>query len=91
MERRRAVSELLYLMACSRFKLLDVPLMQPLRPGVLGTEPKADDRLWGLTDIYSLEALELVRDHLLRMLDSTRLATRQAGALRLSLLPHRCA
>lgn len=86
-ERREAVAELLYLMVCSRFKLLDVHFMQSMRPHMVGkiSTIQAEGRQWGLTDIYSLEALELVRDHLLRMLDSSRLAMREAGAMRLAL------
>lgn len=86
-ERREAVAELLYLMACSRFKLIDVQLLQSMRPHMVGKQLtiQAEGRQWGLTDIYSLEALELVRDHLLRMLDSSRLAKREAGAMRLAL------
>jgi len=87
-ERRAAVAELLYLMVCSRFKLLDVHFLPSMRPHIAGsrvTSIQAEGRQWGLTDIYSLEALELVRDHLLRMLDSSRMATREAGAMRLAL------
>merc|ERR1719188_960487 len=75
-DRGQAVAELLYLMVCSRFKHLNVPLLTPLRlasDSELTSE--ADDRLWGLTDIYSVEALETVRDHLLRTFANAKTAS----------------
>lgn len=66
-ERMRVVTELLYLKVCRRFMQLQVPLIPPLKGG--GDIKFGNIDLKGLTtDIYSKDALELVRDHLFRII-----------------------
>jgi len=66
-ERARIVTELLYLKVCSRFKQLQVPLIPTLRGG--GNVKFGALDLKGLTeDVYSKDALDLVREHLFRII-----------------------
>jgi len=66
-ERIRAVTELLYLKVCRKFQQLQVPLIPQLKEG--GDVRFGNVDLKGLTtDIYSADALELVRDHLFRII-----------------------
>lgn len=66
-ERARIVTELLYLKVCSKFKSLEVPLIPPMQGG--GDVKFGTLDLKGLTtDIYSKDALDLVRDHLFRII-----------------------
>jgi len=66
-ERARVVTELLYLKVCARFKQLQVPLIPSLRGG--GTVKFGSLDLKGLTDdVYSKDALELVRLHLFQII-----------------------
>lgn len=66
-ERARIVTELLYLKVCARFKQLQVPLIPTLRGG--GDVKFGALDLKGLTtDVYSKDALELVREHLFRII-----------------------
>ncbi|CAE7311061.1 unnamed protein product, partial [Symbiodinium pilosum] len=66
-ERIRAVTELLYLKVCRKFQQLQVPLIPQLKEG--GDVRFGNIDLKGLTtDIYSADALELVRDHLFRII-----------------------
>lgn len=66
-ERARVVTELLYLKVCARFKQLQVPLIPTLRGG--GNVKFGALDLKGLTtDVYSQDALELVREHLFRII-----------------------
>jgi len=66
-DRMRIVTELLYLKVCRRFEQLKVPLIPPLKAG--GDVKLGAVNLKGLTtDIYSADALELVRDHLFRII-----------------------
>jgi len=66
-DRIRAVTELLYLKVCRKFQQLQVPLIPQLQEG--GDVRFGNVDLKGLTtDIYSADALELVRDHLFRII-----------------------
>lgn len=66
-ERTRIVTELLYLKVCRKFKQLQVPLIPPLKAG--GDIKFGAIDLKGLTsDIYSKDALELVREHLFHII-----------------------
>lgn len=66
-ERMRIVTELLYLKVCRKFQQLQVPLIPVLKQG--GDVKFGSINLKGLTsDIYSKDALELVRDHLFRII-----------------------
>eukprot|EP00931_Biecheleriopsis_adriatica_P048861 TRINITY_DN28233_c0_g1_i1.p1 TRINITY_DN28233_c0_g1~~TRINITY_DN28233_c0_g1_i1.p1 ORF type:complete len:433 (-),score=107.12 TRINITY_DN28233_c0_g1_i1:52-1320(-) len=66
-ERTRIVTELLYLKVCRKFQQLQVPLIPALKEG--GDVKFGNIDLKGLTtDIYSKDALELVRDHLFRII-----------------------
>ncbi|CAJ1386028.1 unnamed protein product [Effrenium voratum] len=66
-ERIRAVTELLYLKVCRKFQQLQVPLIPALKEG--GDVKFGNVDLKGLTtDIYSQDALELVREHLFRII-----------------------
>lgn len=66
-ERARIVTELLYLKVCSKFKQLSVPLIAPMKGG--GDVKFGSLDLKGLTsDIYSKDALDLVREHLFRII-----------------------
>jgi len=66
-ERMRVVTELIYLKVCSKFKQLQVPLIPSMKAG-------GDVRFGSLdinkltTDVYSKDALELVREHLYRII-----------------------
>lgn len=68
-DRSRAVAELLYLMVCGRFKHLEVPLLPPLKAGGDARFGNNNQQLLGLTEVYSFEALEMVRDHLYSVVD----------------------
>jgi len=64
-ERVRTVMELLYLKVCSRFLQLKAPLVKPMRTG--GDVRLGSVNLKRLTEeIYSKEALALVREHLMQ-------------------------
>lgn len=63
-ERMRIAAELLYLMICGGFKHLQVPLISSLTAGGEVNFGKGGEQLRGLTELYSLDALMLVRDHL---------------------------
>ncbi|CAE7445395.1 unnamed protein product [Symbiodinium sp. CCMP2592] len=65
----RTAAELLYLMVASMFKYLEVPLMPPLIGGGMVKLDMSGEQLKGLTEIYSMEALEMVRDHLFKIID----------------------
>lgn len=66
-ERLRIVTELLYVKVLSLFKKLKVPLIPPLKGG--GNIKFGALDLKGLTtDVYSADALELVREHLFRII-----------------------
>eukprot|EP00440_Ansanella_granifera_P015807 gb/GFBE01017169.1/.p1 GENE.gb/GFBE01017169.1/~~gb/GFBE01017169.1/.p1 ORF type:complete len:430 (+),score=126.65 gb/GFBE01017169.1/:1-1290(+) len=66
-DRMRIVTELLYLKVCRKFQQLKVPLIPALKGG--GDVKFGNIDLKGLTtDIYSKDALELVRDHLFRII-----------------------
>ncbi|CAE7464694.1 unnamed protein product [Symbiodinium natans] len=65
----RTAAELLYLMVASMFKYLEVPLIPPLQGGGLVKLDMSGEQLKGLTEIYSMEALEMVRDHLFKIVD----------------------
>lgn len=66
-DRLRIVTELLYLKVCARFKNLEVPLIPAMKGG--GSVKFGNLDLKGLTsDIYSTDALELVREHLFRII-----------------------
>jgi len=66
-ERTRTVMELLYLKVCRKFQVLKVPLIPALKKG--GDVKFGNIDLKALTtDIYSKDALELVRDHLFRII-----------------------
>eukprot|EP00435_Cladocopium_sp_Y103_P013579 s350_g3.t1 len=66
-ERIRAVTELLYLKVCRKFQQLQVPLIPALKEG--GDVRFGNIDLKALTsDIYSQDALELVREHLFRII-----------------------
>lgn len=66
-ERAKVVTELLYLKVCERFLRLQVPLIPPLKGGGIVQFGSLD--LKGLTtDVYSQDALELVREHLFGMI-----------------------
>mmetsp|Transcript_125146 Transcript_125146/g.389582 ORF Transcript_125146/g.389582 Transcript_125146/m.389582 type:complete len:343 (-) Transcript_125146:11-1039(-) len=65
-ERMRIVTELLYLKVCSKFKQLKVPLIPSVQSGGdVRFDPIDFNGL--TTDIYSKDALELVREHLFRI------------------------
>ncbi|CAK0857164.1 unnamed protein product [Prorocentrum cordatum] len=76
-ERTRIVTELLYLKVCRKFQQLQVPLIPPLKAG--GDVKFGAIDLKGLTtDVYSADALELVREHLFHIIGqrgSTTFAT----------------
>eukprot|EP00929_Paragymnodinium_shiwhaense_P019600 TRINITY_DN13309_c0_g1_i2.p1 TRINITY_DN13309_c0_g1~~TRINITY_DN13309_c0_g1_i2.p1 ORF type:complete len:474 (-),score=109.08 TRINITY_DN13309_c0_g1_i2:111-1532(-) len=90
-ERRMAVAELLYLMVCSRFKHQGVTMIPSLKAGgIVQFKEEGTENLQGLTEIYSLEALELVRDHLFGIIDQTMTAetvksSRDTGVARIAL------
>lgn len=66
-DRVRAVTELLYLKVCRKFQQLQVPLIPALKEG--GDVRFGNIDLKALTsDIYSQDALELVREHLFRII-----------------------
>eukprot|EP00445_Apocalathium_hangoei_P024861 CAMPEP_0203931880 /NCGR_PEP_ID=MMETSP0359-20131031/70376_1 /ASSEMBLY_ACC=CAM_ASM_000338 /TAXON_ID=268821 /ORGANISM="Scrippsiella Hangoei, Strain SHTV-5" /LENGTH=364 /DNA_ID=CAMNT_0050861275 /DNA_START=33 /DNA_END=1127 /DNA_ORIENTATION=- len=66
-ERQRIVTEMLYLKVCARFKNLKVPLIPSIKSG--GNVKFGQLDLKGLTtDIYSQDALDLVREHLFRII-----------------------
>lgn len=66
-ERMRIVTELLYLKVCARFRALNVPLIPTLKAG--GDVRFGSIDLKALTnDIYSKDALELVKEHLFRII-----------------------
>jgi hypothetical protein len=66
-ERTRVVTELLYLKVCRKFQQLEVPLIPIVKAG--GDVKFGQVDLKGLTtDIYSKDALELVREHLFRII-----------------------
>ncbi|CAK8998223.1 unnamed protein product [Durusdinium trenchii] len=66
-DRIRAVTELLYLKVCRKFQQLQVPLIPVLKEG--GDVKFGNVDLKALTtDIYSKDALELVREHLFRII-----------------------
>jgi len=66
-ERLRIVTELLYLKVCGKFKQLQVPLIPSMKSG--GNVAFGAVDLKGLTtDVYSKDALELVREHLFRII-----------------------
>jgi len=75
-------TELLYLRVCSMFRQLGVPLIPPVRSG--GDVKFCSVDLKGLTtDIYSKDALELVREHLFSIVgqDGVTTATPLMGGL----------
>eukprot|EP00931_Biecheleriopsis_adriatica_P060413 TRINITY_DN36283_c0_g1_i1.p1 TRINITY_DN36283_c0_g1~~TRINITY_DN36283_c0_g1_i1.p1 ORF type:complete len:452 (+),score=88.85 TRINITY_DN36283_c0_g1_i1:32-1387(+) len=77
------VAELMYLMVCGMFKHLEVPFIPPLK---FGGDVRFDvdgEQLRGLTELYSLEALELVRDHLFGIINVQ--ARSQTAPLRIAL------
>jgi len=77
-DRMRIVTELLYLKVCRRFEQLKVPLIPPLKAG--GDVKLGAVNLKGLTtDIYSADALELVRDHLFRIIGQQGSASFMGG------------
>lgn len=66
-DRARTVTELLYLKVCRKFQQLQVPLIPALKSG--GDVKFGNIDLKALTsDIYSKDALDLVRDHLFRII-----------------------
>jgi hypothetical protein len=66
-DRMRTVMELLYLKVCARFRQLEAPLLPPLKEGGYVSAGQVD--LKKLTsEIYSKEALELVREHLFQFM-----------------------
>jgi len=62
-DRMRTAMELLYLQVCNRFLKLQVPLIPPLKDGG-DIRFGGNVNLQGLTDIYSQEAVALVKEHL---------------------------
>jgi len=66
-ERVQVVTELLYLQVCSKFRSLRVPLISTMKDG--GNVRFGAVDLKSLTsDVYSGHSLEIVRDHLLRII-----------------------
>jgi len=66
-ERMRIVTELLYLKVCARFRAMNVPLIPTLKAG--GDVRFGSIDLKSLTnDMYSKGALELVKEHLVRII-----------------------
>mmetsp|Transcript_34738 Transcript_34738/g.92756 ORF Transcript_34738/g.92756 Transcript_34738/m.92756 type:complete len:410 (-) Transcript_34738:118-1347(-) len=66
-ERVQVITELLYLQVCSRFRSLRVPLISTVKDG--GNVRFGAVDLKSLTsDVYSGHSLEIVRDHLLRII-----------------------
>lgn len=66
-DRLRIVTELMYLKVCGKFKQLGVPLIPSLKAG--GDFRFGSIDISGLTDdIYSKDALDLVREHLYRII-----------------------
>ncbi|CAJ1336876.1 unnamed protein product [Effrenium voratum] len=82
-ERLKTASELMYLMVASMFKYLEVPFIPALKSGGLVRLDMDGEQLRGLTEIYSMEALELVRDHLFNIVKEE--ARTPAPALRIAL------
>eukprot|EP00929_Paragymnodinium_shiwhaense_P001382 TRINITY_DN101610_c0_g1_i1.p1 TRINITY_DN101610_c0_g1~~TRINITY_DN101610_c0_g1_i1.p1 ORF type:complete len:432 (-),score=103.89 TRINITY_DN101610_c0_g1_i1:129-1424(-) len=67
LDRMRTAMELLYLQVCNKFIRLQVPLIPPLKDGG-DVRFGGPVNLQGLTDIYSQEAVELVKEHLFGIL-----------------------
>lgn len=85
-ERLKTASELMYLMVASMFKYLEVPFIPPLKGGGLVRLDMDGEQLRGLTEIYSMEALELVRDHLFNIVGvEARKMGPEAPALRIAM------
>ena len=85
-ERLKTASELMYLMVASMFKYLEVPFIPPLKGGGLIRLDMDGEQLRGLTEIYSMEALELVRDHLFNIVGvEARKMGPEAPALRIAM------
>ncbi|CAK9071876.1 unnamed protein product [Durusdinium trenchii] len=83
-ERLKTASELIYVMVASMFKYLEVPFIQPLKGGGHVRMDMDGEQLRGLTEIYSMEALELVRDHLFNIVGVEAQAA-EAPALRIAM------
>jgi len=66
-ERTRVVTELLYLKVCQTFIRLETPLVDSMQSGGVVSFGK-NVKLEGLYDIYSKDALELVREHLFQII-----------------------
>eukprot|EP00913_Durusdinium_trenchii_P000003 g3.t1 len=66
------------------FKYLEVPFIQPLKGGGHVRMDMDGEQLRGLTEIYSMEALELVRDHLFNIVGVEAQAA-EAPALRIAM------
>lgn len=67
LDRMRIAMELLYLQVCNKFLKLQVPLIPPLKDGG-DVRFGGPVNLQGLTDIYSSEAVALVKEHLFGIL-----------------------
>jgi len=67
-ERLRIAYELIYLKTCNYFIKMEVPLIPTLKGGGDIKFGQRSVNLKGLTDIYSVDALALVRDHLFGIL-----------------------
>jgi len=80
-DRVRAVTELLYLKVCRKFQQLQVPLIPALKEG--GDVRFGNIDLKALTsDIYSQDALELVREHLFRIIASAKKPRKEKASKR---------
>lgn len=69
-ERQRIAMELLYLKVCHNFLKRNVPLIPTMKAGGDFSFSQTGVNLKGLTEIYSQDALEIVKDHLMSILGS---------------------
>lgn len=69
-DRLYTAAELIYVLVGSMFKHLEVPFIPPVKYGGDIRFSADGDQLRGLTELYSLDALELVRDHLYDLINA---------------------
>lgn len=84
-DRLYAVAELTYLLVSSMFKHLEVPFIPPVKFGGDVRFSADGDQLRGLTELYSLDALELVRDYLYNLINAQARDPARGGSLLIAL------
>lgn len=84
-DRLYTVAELIYVLVGSMFKHLEVPFIPPVKYGGDIRFSADGDQLRGLTELYSLDALELVRDHLYSLINAQAREPGRGGSLLIAL------